>query len=211
MSDDLAPADYAILLLLKIEDREISNTELNELYGVRLLSPAYERLNAGGYVVSRTDRRPYRHSLADKGVRVLARPLALGEEQTEAAERRSGKEKQLWAALAAVHRENLDLRAAGKPGDDTRSQDPRGLDERIRAAYGQVADGPGDWVSLTEIRALLADVAKADLDKALEQLLDAPDVRLEPEVNRHRLGQRERDASLQVGGEERHKLAIGLR
>ncbi|WP_336217052.1 hypothetical protein [Nonomuraea sp. LPB2021202275-12-8] len=215
MSDDLSPADYAILVLLQIEDREISNTELNKLYGVRLVSPAYEKLNAAGYVVSKTDRRPYRHSLADKGARVLGKPLVLGEEQAEAAGRRSTSEKQLWAALAAKHQENLDLRAAvgdaDRSDDGARSQDLRSLDERIRAVYDQVADDPGDWVSLTKIRSLLGDVSKADLDKALEQMLGAPDVRLESEIHRHRLGKREKEASVRIGGEDRHKLAIGLR
>ncbi|NRQ36535.1 hypothetical protein HII36_32585 [Nonomuraea sp. NN258] len=214
MSDDLSPADYAILVLLQIEDREISNTELNKLYGVRLVSPAYEKLNAAGYVVSRTDRRPYRHSLADKGTRVLGSPLVLGEEQAEAAERRSTREKLLWAALTAKHKEVLDLRAATESdadqSDDPRPQDLLSLEERIRAVYDQVADDPGDWVNLTDIRALLKDVPKADLDKALEQMLDATDVWLEPEVNRHRIGRREKEASVRIGGEDRHKLAIGL-
>jgi hypothetical protein len=216
MSGDLTPADYAILLLLKVENREISNTELNDLYGVRLVAPACAKLNGAGYVVSTTNRRPYRHSLAHKGTRLLERPLALDEDQADAAEKRSAMEKNpLWAALAAVHKENLDLRAgsvakADQPGDDVPPLDVRSLDERIRAVYTELADGPGEWVNLTAIRPLLADVAKVDLDKALEQLLDAPDVRLDPEVNRHRIGKGEKEASVRIGGEDRHKLAIGL-
>ncbi|GAA2212480.1 hypothetical protein GCM10009850_079420 [Nonomuraea monospora] len=209
MSDDLSSADYAMLVLLKIEDREISNTELAEVHGVRLVSPVYEKLNAAGYVVSKTDRRPYRHSLADKGRRLLATPLVLEEDQAEAGERRSMKEKQLWAALAATYEDNLRLRAAA--AEQSGVEDVRSLDERIRAVYEQAADGPGAWVDLTKIRSRLVDVPKADLDKALEQMLDAPDVRLEPEVTRHRLGKREREASVRIGGEDRHKLAIGLR
>lgn len=216
MPDDLTPADYAILLLLKTEDREISNTELNNLHGVRLVSPTYEKLNAVGYVISKTDRRPYRHSLSDKGARVLGRPLVIDDEQAEAAEKRSTREKQLWAALAAVHKQNLGLRAgavvkAHRSGDDDSRPNVGRLDERIRTAYDCLADRPGDWVSLSKIRPLLVDVPKADLDKALEQMLDAPDVRLDPEVNRHRLDAQEKEASVRIGGEDRHKLAIGVR
>ena len=203
MSDDLIPADYAILLLLKIEDREISNTELDNLYGIRLVSPAYEKLNGGGYVDSNTDRRPYRHRLSAAGKAVLERPLVMAE-HAETVEKRSTRERHLWAALAATHRQNLELRGGSPVGGGS-------LDERIRTAYACVANEPGAWVSLTRIRPLFADVSKADLDKALEQMLDAPDVRLEPEVNRHRIDAREKGASVRIGGEDRHKMAIGLR
>jgi hypothetical protein len=204
MSDDLTPADYAILLLLKIEAREISNTELDNLHGVRLVSPAYEKLNGGGYVDSNTDRRPYRHRLSPAGKAALEHPVVIAE-NAATAEKRSTREKHLWAALAATHRQNLELRAGSSPvGGGS-------LDERIRTAYACVAGEPGAWVSLTRIRPLFADVSKADLNKALEQMLDAPDVRLEPEVNRHRIDAREKGASVRIGGEDRHKMAIGLR
>lgn len=83
------------------------------------------------------------------------------------------------------------------------------LDSRIRAAYGELAKGPGDFINLTDLRKKLPDVDKADLDKALTNMLDKDDTRLEPEPFGHRIGQAERDAAVHLGGEDRHKIAIG--
>ncbi|MFF5287815.1 hypothetical protein [Paractinoplanes globisporus] len=207
MSDDLTPSDYAILLLLRNEDREISNTELDEIYGFRLTGSLYAKLNGLGYIISNTQHRPYRHLLSSKGVKIVGRPLEIDEAQVDATEKRTIKERILWAALAAEHRKNADAPAVDKtPAPDTRS-----LDERVRDAYDQVSVRAGEWVDLTAIRPLLPDVPKAELDRALEKMLDSPDVRLDPEVHRHRLGKEEKAAAVRIGGEDRHKLAIGLR
>jgi hypothetical protein len=45
----------------------------------------------------------------------------------------------------------------------------------------------------------------------LESMLDSPDVQLEPEPFGHRIGAEERSAAVNIGGEDRHKLAIGVR
>jgi hypothetical protein len=75
----------------------------------------------------------------------------------------------------------------------------------------ELAAAPGDYVNLTDLRPLIDDVSKADLDKALIRLHDASDVRIEPEPFGHRIGPAERSAAVHIGGEDRHKLAIGLR
>lgn len=196
MSDDLTPSDYAILLLLKNEKHEVSNTDLDHRYGFRLTGALYAKLNGLGYVISNTQQRPYRHLLSSKGVKALAGPLTVDEEQVDATEKRNFRERVLWAALTLAHR-----------GEAPQSP---GLEERIRAVYAEVA-APGEWVDLTKIRPLLPDVAKSDLDIALEKMLDAPDVRLDPEVHRHRIDKAAREAAVRIGGEDRHKLAIGMR
>ena len=93
--------------------------------------------------------------------------------------------------------------------DDDEPHNGKSLEERIRAAYALVVDGSDGWVNLMVIRSHFPDVSKADLDKTLEHMLDMPDVWLEPEANRHRLGKAEKEASVRIGGEDRHKLAIG--
>jgi hypothetical protein len=152
MADDLTPTDYAFLILLKIEGREIDNTEMGKRYGVKLLGPDCTRLNGEGYVVSETAHRPYRHALTQKSLKVL----------------------------------------------DGRS------------AYADLAAEPGAWVSLSRLRPLFGDVSKAELDKALGHLLDAPDVNLEPEPNQKTLKPEDRRAAVRIGGEDRHLLAIGM-
>jgi len=206
MAAELTSADYAFLIILKAEGREISNTEMNKRYEVRLVSPAYEKLNAAGYVASETKRRPYRHVITDKGANLLADPLSIDEDRAEEGEKRSTREKQLWAAVVAQQNEILRLRAVKGNGAA-----PADLGARIRAAYLKLAGAPGEWVDLATLRPLFADVSKAELDKALARMLDTPDVRLEPDPLEHRVDAEAKKAAVHIGGEDRHKLAIGRR
>ncbi|SCF49509.1 hypothetical protein GA0070216_13517 [Micromonospora matsumotoense] len=204
MVTDLTSAEYAYLIILWAEGREISNTEMAELYGVRLKSPDYAKLNADGYIISRTKPSPYRHSITDQGVKALLEPLTLEQGRVPEGEKRSAKERELyWAAMLA--QQKILLRSSS--GSDRAA--PTDLTGRVRAAYGKLVSAPGDWVKLVDLRVLLADVSKSALDKALEGMLDSPDVSLEPEPFGHRIGVRERNAAVHIGGEDRHKLAIG--
>lgn len=203
---ELTSAEYAYLIILRAEDREISNTEMDELYGVRLKSPEYAKLNADGYIVSRTRPSPYRHVITDKGIKALAEPLTLEQGRVPVGERRSANERELrWAAVLA--QQKLLLRSPGRTGGAR----PVDLAGRVRAAYLELADPPGAWIALAGLRALLADVPKGELDQALERMLDSPEVQLEPEPFGHRIGPAERAAAVHIGGEDRHKLAIGVR
>jgi len=198
MADDLKPTDYAFLILLKVVDREISNPELDRLYGVRLTGEPYARLNGAGYVDSTKKGSTYWHKLPRKGEKALDQPWEIAGNATEAKEQtRANKEKLFWAALAAWHAYHLN--------------GGRGLDERIRSAYAELAAEPGAWVSLTRLRPLFSDVVRTELDKALGRLLDAPDVNLEPEPNQKTLTVKDRQAAVRIGGEDRHLLAIGMR
>jgi hypothetical protein len=199
MDAELAPAEYAFLIILKAEGRELSNTEMDRLYHVRLVGDDYAKLNGGGYVASDTNGRPYRHAITADGLRALAEPLAIDADRVDAGQRRSPKEKQLWAAVVAQQNEIARSRVAEEPAD---------LDGRIRAAYATLA-APGEWVELADLRPLLRDVSKDELDKALAQMLDARDVRLEPDQLGHRVGAKRRNAAVTIDGEDRHKLAIG--
>ena len=211
MAAELTSADYAYLIILHAAGREISNNEMNELYEVRLKSPDYERLNADGYVISATRPRPYRHVITEKGRKVLADPLTVDQGRAAEGAKRSAGERQLfWAAVVAQQKVIAQLLALGA-GAAAVVKEPADLDGRIRSAYGELAGTPGKWVSLTELRSMLGDVSKSELDKALIRMVEAPDVRLEPEPFGHRIGVDERHAAVHIGGEDRHKLAIGLR
>jgi hypothetical protein len=206
---DLTPVEYAMLILLRNEDRELSNTEMAKLYGVRLVSPLYEKLNADGLVVSETKSRPYRHSISSKGRTELADAL-VAEPEADGSEKRTFKEQVLWAAVVAQHNTNQhNTKKRTDHGTAPAGNGSVSLDDRIRAAYQVLTDGPGEWVSLTKIRGLFIDVPSTDLDRALTDMLDASDVWLEPEVHRHRIDAKLRDAAVRIGGEDRHKLAIG--
>ncbi|GAA3195186.1 hypothetical protein ACFO1B_03045 [Dactylosporangium siamense] len=202
MAGDLTPTDYAFLILLQIEGREISNKELDTAYGVRLIGDSYARLNGLGYVDSQKVGSTYHHTLSKTGTKLLGGQIA--EDRSDKG-KSNGREQQLWAALSALHNAQLDRpRVAAVNGH-------RGLEERIRAAYAELTTEPGAWVSLSRLRPRFADVSKDDLDKALERLLDSPDVELEPEDNQKTLKVEERRAAVRIGGENRHLLSIGLR
>jgi len=207
MADDLTPTDYAFLILLMIEDREIDNTRMAEKYGVRLLTKDRTRLER--YVRTETKPTPHRHELTAKGKGLLGDPMKVAEDKKKAGAKRSSDTvpEKLWAALRALHEHHL----GGADRPRTRQPAHDGLGERIRAAYADLAAEPGAWVSLRRLRPALRDVSKGDLDKALELLLDAPDVDLEPEPNQKTLRVEDRRAAVNIGGEDRHVLAIGMR
>ena len=195
---DLSSADYAVLILLKNEGREVSNTELNRVYGFSLVGAPCVRLNGTGYIVSDTTRRPYRHSLTESGAKLLGQPLSIEDDSVAPKTKRSLSEKMLWAALVSER----SVRSAVAPVP---------LEGRIRSAYADLAPRPGAWIGLAQLRPLLAGVSRAEQDRALVRLLESDDVRLEPEPHRHRIGDEDKSAAVRIGGEDRHKLAIGVR
>lgn len=206
MAVEITSADYAYLILLKAEGRELSNNEMFETYGVRLLGAERKKLRDDEYILSEDQPRPYRLVLTSKGIEAVLRPLKIEQRRVPDGEKRADGERQLyWAAMLAQQKLLL-----GAPGKADRVQ-PLDLAGRVRAAYDELTDGAGTWVKLADLRVQLTDVSKAELDKALEEMLDSPDVQLEPEPFGHRIGPAERDAAVHIGGEDRHKLAIGVR
>jgi hypothetical protein len=205
---ELSSVDYAFLAILKAENRKISNNELNEIYGFRLVGKNLKRLLDAKYIVTDKKKSPYEHVVAPAGDRALAGQWGVDDDHVEKGEGRSVREKQLWAGLVALQR-LLAGNTAIAPA--VAEEEPADLDGRIRSAYGKLASTPGAWVNLTALRGQLADVPKADVDRALKAMLRDDDVRLEPEPFGHRVGDAERQAAVHIGGEDRHKLAIGSR
>jgi len=205
MTAELTASEYAYLIILGAENREINNKELGDRYDVRLIGAEYAKLNAEGLIVSVTKPRPYRHAITDKGRKLLAEPLAIGDTWVDEGKKRSPAEKVLWAALVAQQSRKPAKAAPAVPVVEAAPD----LDGQIRAAYTKLAAGPGEWVNLTAVRPLLSGASKGEVDKALTRMLDDPDVRLEPEPFGHRIGAEEKNAAVHIGGEDRHKLAIG--
>ena len=205
MTAELTASEYAYLIILGAENREINNKELGDRYDVRLIGAEYAKLNAEGLIVSVTKPRPYRHAITDKGRKLLAEPLAIGDTWVDEGKKRSPVEKVLWAALVA--------RQNGKPAKAAPAvpvvEAALDLDGQIRAAYTKLAAGPGEWVNLTAVRPLLSGASKAEVDKTLTRMVNEAEVRLEPEPFGHRIGAEEKNAAVHIGGEDRHKLAIG--
>jgi hypothetical protein len=82
------------------------------------------------------------------------------------------------------------------------------VEERIRTGYAKLAAEPAGWVSLADLRELLDDIPRAELDTALKWMAVQPGVRLIPVANLKSLSTRDHDAALRFGGEDNHAFAI---
>jgi hypothetical protein len=82
------------------------------------------------------------------------------------------------------------------------------IEARIRAAYAELARKPGTWVGLAEVRSLLRDVPRVDVDGTLRRLSLIEGVELIPESNQKTLTQQDRDAAVTIGDQDKHLLWI---
>jgi hypothetical protein len=204
--DNLTPAESAILIVLMAEGRDISNKELEERFGMTLTGANRTKLNNAGYVESWKEGRGYAHRLGEKGWARCREPLNFA----------SPRARALGAALsslfAAVHRDlertnrSLAMVFGGEEGSDL----PSDLGQQIRVAYKAHAQGPGDWVSIADIRDKLASVDRERLDAALKQLEQEPDVNIVPQANEKALSERNRRAAVVIGQQPKHFIAIGV-
>jgi hypothetical protein len=79
----------------------------------------------------------------------------------------------------------------------------------IRAVYDQLAPDTGSWVSLSRIRAKLAEtLPREQVDEALRRLERRPDVNLVPESNQKVLSKADRDAAVNIGDQDKHLIAF---
>ncbi len=209
----------SVLLILMAEAAEVANPDLAARWGVTLDGAARRQLNDIGLVASRKVGRSFAHELTDKGWRWCDDELTAG-----VPPRAGSAGGALYAVLAGMARylrhTGLGLgevfgpapsspAAAGgaAPVSDPAGGGPVDVEARVREAYRAVA-APRDWASLTDLRLLLGDLPRHEVDAALGRLARQPDVRLAGEPNRKALTDDDHAASVEVGGEERHLLAI---
>jgi hypothetical protein len=193
----------ALLTLMSVGRAEISNTELDELTGIRITGDVLKRLNAQELIVSeRTGNKPYVHVLTKKGL------VRCRYEFTAERPQRPGYFgyafyallKGLDGFLDREHRTLEDMfRSAGT------SQD---LETRIRTAYGKLARESRDWVRLADLRPLLNGVDSTDVDGALKAMSRAKQAHLAPDPDRKSLTSEDRAAAVRFGGEDNHLLTI---
>jgi len=228
----LSLAQIAILSALLVEARELSNAELTELAGATLTGEDRKRLISEGLVQERRVGRSYAFQLSPAGSSTL---LALLAEQPHG---KGTAATAVGTLLSGLHRaliaRGVDARTffsgadatapaavpgqpqAGSPKEErSRVSDVVGrpetvidIDERIRTGYLKLATEPAGWVSLADLRELLDDIPRPELDAALKRLAVRPGVRLIPVANHKSLSTRDRDAALRFGGEDNHAFAI---
>ncbi|MPZ82949.1 MAG: hypothetical protein GEV28_22145 [Actinophytocola sp.] len=190
------------MLALLGEARELSNPELYRLHGLRLDGKERRYLNDLGLVESRKVGRSFVHELTDRGWRWCADELTAGRPP-----RAGSLGNALYAVLAGLSR-HLE-RAERGLADLFHPEEAGTLDDRIRAAYDELAKEPGDWISLTALRRDLNGASRTKVDEALRRLNQDPKVNLAPDDDQRSLTQADRDAALRIGGENNHLLSIG--
>ncbi|WP_239313088.1 hypothetical protein [Plantactinospora mayteni] len=78
----------------------------------------------------------------------------------------------------------------------------------VRRAYQELAGKPGDYVMLSDLRSVLDDLPRAEVDAALIRLNRDRNVHLVPESNQKVLRPEERAAAVSIGNQDKHLIAI---
>jgi hypothetical protein len=204
MNDRLNTQDVSALLTLMAVAREVSNTELEELTGIRITGDSRRRLNDLGFVESSRSagNKPYVHKLTKDGKKRCRYEFA-GERP-----KRPGYYGYAFFALLNsldrfFERENREIDEVFQPavaeGD---------LETRILLAYHRLTPEPGDWVQLTDLRQLLNGAPREDVDGVLKTMSRDPRVTLAPNPDRKSVTAADRAASVRIGGDDNHLIAI---
>lgn len=204
MNDRLTSQHVSALLTLMAVAREIDNTELAELTGIRITGEVRKRLNDLGLVTStRTGNKPYVHDLTDKGwVRCRYEFTA------QRPERPGYFGYAFFAVLGGLDRfldrENRRLADVFTPA----AVEPTDLETRIRLAYQKLAAQQGEWVQLRDLRPLLNGAAREDVDGVLKAMSRGKQATLTPNPDGKAVTAADRAAAIRVGGDENHLIAI---
>jgi hypothetical protein len=204
--NDLTGSEQAVLLVLMAESRPVTNPELARL-GPELRAQNRAKLNRLKLIDSTKVGRSLVHELTDEGWYACKEFFGASPPP-----RSSGQGKALYAVLAGLRR-YFD-RANLAPGDvflpaEHEDAVPDGdVDDRVRSAYGRLATRPGGWVGLVRLRAELADVSRRELDTTLVRMYSQRGVSLIPEENQKVLSTADHEAAVEIGGQDKHLIAI---
>lgn len=211
----LSTKERAALLALLGAARPLSNTELEDLVGFRLQGPERRRLNNLGLVKSEgRPGRAFSHELTDAGRAWCANELTAGPGRQQSKVMEGAFYLVLGGLAGYLERTGVELREVFQAGADSIGdlvpEQPAAADvnARIEGAYRELADGSGDYVRLHELRALLSDIGRADIDAALGAMYRAHLVNLVSQANQEALTDADRVAALEIGGSRKHRIAI---
>lgn len=79
---------------------------------------------------------------------------------------------------------------------------------QIRQAYKQLAERPGAWVRLADLRQALSGLSRGQQDDALKSIALKHGVQVIPWDNRNALDAQDHAAALRLGGEQNHAIRI---
>jgi hypothetical protein len=207
MTERLGHKQTAAMFTLMVLAREVSNQELKTLVGFALDGQDRMGLNKLGLVASRKQGRPYVHELTDQGWAWCAEELTAT--KPPAPSPRSTLAPALYVLLNGLdgylRRENLRLADVFTPNVELTTEE---IESRIRIAYRKLAPAPRDWVGLVDLRSMLGDAPRQDVDAVLKELSRTKQAVLVPESNRKALTAADHEAAIRIGGEDNHLLSI---
>jgi len=211
----LSVPQRALLLILMAENAELSNLDIKDRYapGLQMTGKPRQKLVEEKLVECRKGSRgAYFFTLADEGWRWCRDELA------RAAPRGAGSAGHaLYAVLGGLERylKRTDRSLAHVFGDQPEAGSPAAtptadeIEREIRRAYRKLADVPGSWVGLADIRDQLSGLSKPEVDGVLRLMARMTGVQIEEETNQKTLTNRDREAAVNIGGRDQHVLAIG--
>ncbi|WP_216210597.1 hypothetical protein [Amycolatopsis aidingensis] len=83
-----------------------------------------------------------------------------------------------------------------------------GLESRLLDAYTELASKPQDWIRLARLREALGNPDKAEMDQILLAMTRTGLAHLAPDSNRKTLTDADHAASVRIGSEHKHLIAI---
>jgi hypothetical protein len=199
------PARQALVALM-LHVTEASNPDLKKLYNVTIEKPSRDQLTIEKLITWHKGLRgAIFHELTDQG---WARAR---EEFTSAPFPGLGPASRLLYGTFR-HLDRLMIQNGYQLADVFTREDlgPLSIEERVRHAYGELAEAAGDLVSLVRLRDNLPDIPRVQLDKILLELNRQRVIQLDPDPNRKALSDRAKAAAIPLGGEDMHLITIGL-
>lgn len=198
MSDDrLTMSERCVLFVLMAQARELTNSDLLAVAGIKLDGKYRRHLNELDLVTSTMVNRAYVHELTDQGA------VWCDEELSRERPDRSGSAGgALYAVLAGLRRHLDDT--GGTLADIFRAD----IAGQVEAAYAELARGSGASVSLAALRNRLDGVPRGEVDRALEKLARRPGVHVRAEPDQKTLTDEDQAAAVVLGGTPRHLLMI---
>lgn len=199
--------ERATLIALMALNREISNTELADRYRLGLDRRKRERLNGDGLIVSSKVGRGYSHRLTERGWKWVEQELTAPVPPWSGSAG-GGLYALLHGLHTAVGSRTGTLRSLFEGAKTSDPQPASGLRERIRDAYKRIVRKPGAWVQLRDLRPLLPDVPKAELDEVLKHMLKEREANLTLNEDQGALTPADHAAAIRVGIANLHMISI---
>lgn len=81
-------------------------------------------------------------------------------------------------------------------------------EQQVRGAIAALAAEPGEWVSLTRLRAAVPHLTRDEQDAALKAIMRSPGGNLVPENNQKTLTDADWAAAMWIGGQWKHLVCI---